>query len=460
MPPLLKVNGLDVSAFLRVQPDDGLDPVDSEFEQPQFGGSPALAEGGIFVADTTRNKQWTAPLWTNSTASGAQGVNHLIEQVNNSLRRGPAAVEFRPEGASQSTFFDLEKGRLDPQYSHFHHRRGWAKSTLHLWTKPFGHTATMRSVVPSQVWQGASGPVNVLATGLQGDVPALVNLYAHPSQAGMFMYGITPLPTFDPFIHATRFLSGNTSTLVANASVLGGFIREYAAFPNATSQQINVNMGPAEYCGRNRVFLLAGHTYSGSLAGGSAAVQMMLHDSTYDALNPQLLTLATQVIATQITGSLNMQLLDMGEVTVASQIPGAAPAPTTVLSITAHVTFPTQAATYALRLNGLIIVPLDHSAGIVASHSTADNNHALRSWPVREGWSSAFVATSMQGFGPTGFPHTDLLKLLRGDVPRMPKGATQARIMMFAHKAGGVIANPVYGMTVQVDALERFKFLR
>lgn len=460
MPPVLKVNGTDLSAFLRVQPDDGLDVTDNEYLQPQFGGAPALAEGGIFVANTSRNKQWEVPLWVRSQATGAQGVNDLVKTINNDvLDRGPAALEFRPEGATSSTFFDLEAGRLDPVFSHFHHRKGWAKTDMKLWTKPYGHTATMRTIVASTVSSGMLGPGLYQLSGIQGDARALANVYLKPQNFGLgatgfVMYAVTPLPSYTPFIPMPSVFG---STTVSSGSAIASSYRKYAAQNGIDLAGIRpavatIALPPGGYAGRNRVYIIAGHSFSGP---GGSGVQLALTDG-----GSQILTQGTALIRNSLAATGSFELVDVGEITVPSQVAGAAPVPTACFTLIYGHNYPTYPATYALRINGAIIQPLDHAAGLVVTTGpNGSNNFAVRSWPQREVYLNQYSGAS--GMGPSGMVQRTILGDFRGDTPKLPVGS-QSWFMAWGCDFGfeNRLNNAVATVALQVDVLERFRFLR
>ncbi len=469
MPSVLKVNGRDLSTFLRLQPDEGFEAAGVDYLTPQFGGAPALAEGGVFVADATTNKEWTAPLWLHSP-TGAAGVDELVEGVNLDLfTRGPAAVEYRPEGATQSTFFDLERGRLDPHYSHHHHRKGWMKADLKLWTKPYGHTGTMRTVVPSAVSPNGA-PVVTDITGLAGDVPALGNMYLAPQSApvasyGFFMYGLSALPGFDPVISASAMQSSisGQATTQGNSQALASQMFMLRAQPSMNgSAMISFQLSPSAFAGRHRMFAMLGHAFANGVSGGGSGVRVWLETGFVIGGHAVATNVPTALIT--LTSPSRFQMVDLGQVTVPSQVPGAQPQPDYRFSMLFAHAYPTYSSTYPIRCGGIVLLPLDHSAAMAVYPDTNALSGmkalSLRSWPEREAYGTIDLGGS--GMGPIMAADTDLQPYVRGETPRMPKGATQARLMMwsgrFDNTTGAV--NMATPFAYQFDVLERFRFLR
>jgi hypothetical protein len=477
--PRLIVNNLNIGSFTRLQPDEGFDPVDVEFDQPQFGGAPALAEGGVFVADTTRNKAWSVPVWIRTpTIQDPNNANDLVRQVNAQFYAGKGNVDFKPEGASQSTFFDLEAGRLDLQWSAFHHRKGYVKGEVKLWTRPFGHTGTMRSVIPSQMSTAMQGPANYLITGLQGDAPALGNLYVSPSQItgnpGFLMYGMTTLPSFKPFMHPDDLDVGFflTATKIKTASAIASSYYAFCVNPVASGQVFSAQniaefyLRPDMYAGRHRVFAVMSHQFNLPTAG---QLQVWLEDRTKyrtegllfsaSPINERRINAATQIVQLSALGL--PALVDLGEITVPSQVPGAAPNPTGIFTLAGRNNFSTLLASPAVGIHGFMLLPLDHCAAVIPTMALSGGPLAVRSWPERDVSAGVGLAPiTAETWGPSAMKQTPLMSVFRGDLPKLPEGATQVRLIVWAGGGTPGAFRPPDRMLVQFDVLERFKFMR
>ena len=135
----LVVNGRNLSQSVRAQHDEGFDPVDAERIEPQFSGSPAFQEGAEFVNDAEGNREWTVPLIL--TAADRAALHQLVVDIENDLVSG-AQVEFASSSNDPSTFFDLERGKLEVEYQYFLSVHATTRATLKLWTRPHGYTGT------------------------------------------------------------------------------------------------------------------------------------------------------------------------------------------------------------------------------------------------------------------------------------------------------------------------------
>ena len=131
----------------------------------------------------------------------------LLSQIEQACVKG-AQVQFRPEGASQISYLDLEAADINPEYSHFHLIHGYLKATLVLHCRPYANTGTTRLV--ASVVGGSAYTFSLLATGVLGDVPALANIAVSniPSSIGnnvsgqrmryAFLYGVHRSASFNP----------------------------------------------------------------------------------------------------------------------------------------------------------------------------------------------------------------------------------------------------------------------
>jgi hypothetical protein len=121
MAPTLKVDGYDFSAWLQLAHEAGMDPIDSEFTEPQFSGAAAFTEGQGFVDDAIGNRVWEMPIIIK--AATVDALYQAVRDINSHLFQG-AQVEFKMDGAANSSYFDLERGRLDCKFEYFIARSG------------------------------------------------------------------------------------------------------------------------------------------------------------------------------------------------------------------------------------------------------------------------------------------------------------------------------------------------
>lgn len=464
MPAFLQINGRDYSNYLKAQ-DEALDPYDQDMFNPQLSGLPALGEGQMSVGESVGAREWMLPL--NISAGGPQALASLVSAMRNDTRdAGHSKVQFRPEGAATVSYFDLEDGRLDAKYKPMWHRKGWAPAELRLWTKPYAHGGTWRTVVPSQQIPGASGPVGFPITGIEGDGPALLNVYMleRMNGGGLTMFGAHALPSFTPWIGASTLTNeiGAASTFLS-ASVIGGVYKQFAQAPGGSSALFSLILPANAYCGRHRVFMLTSHLFQGSnVLGGSPACEFKLADITNSISGAPRVTQGTVIATTSFANVRLMQLVDLGELVVPSTSQDAQVRPDFRPWVTANNSFSGASprfGSYTILVNGVILVPLDLGGGVVSGKSTnSQQGIGIRAWPKRE-------ALSLQQLGPSsawsvGFGG-DITNKLRGDIVRLPAGATQAVFMAWAFTATGGIENPAAATyAVRVDAVERWRYFR
>lgn len=356
MPPLLKVNGRDLSTYLQAQNEAGFDPVDPDREEPAWAGSPAMREGMEFVGDTVDNREWTIPLLL--SASTRAGLHQLVRDIEGELERG-ARVEFATDSADDVTAFDLEAGRLEVAYQFFLSVHATSRAVLRLWTAPQGHTATQRLIasVPG------TGPQEFVATGIRGDRSALADLEvvvgSNVATAGRVVgYGVARSASYRG-IRLASSLTGQASSLATAepTSSIGSTMLAIPVSPTGASGVAAVAyLSPPEaYQGRHRVL---------------APLRSNLADTshlTVSARDRFGAPLGATVIASQ-NNPARMMLADLGTISVPARASGQEPVPTQEIRISAGGASGAsyaQASGYPLTLGGLLLLPLERSPGLL-----------------------------------------------------------------------------------------------
>lgn len=176
MAAVFKIDGYDLYPYLRVAPGEGFDPIDADKVNPIFADS-GLSEGQPLIAINEDNGEFVVPVHLNpakssgSFASTRQGLNDLIVDLNKRLSVA-ARVEWQDEGATNSTFYDIQFARFEPEYNFRRAGGRWMSGIIRIWTKPYGHTGTSRLV-------GTGATVNNFVTitsvpSIAGDVRAVM----------------------------------------------------------------------------------------------------------------------------------------------------------------------------------------------------------------------------------------------------------------------------------------------
>jgi hypothetical protein len=450
----LKVGSIDLSESIRVAHDQGMDPANPTFTEPQFTGPPALGEGQGFAADTVNNREMAFPLIL--SAEDTDALYELVREINAELVKGKQ-VEFRSSGASQSTFFDLERGRLEEQYEHWLDQGAHVRAMLHLWVRPFGHTGTFREVIPSIA---ATGPQTLLATGILGDEVAQVRMrvdttpsyLASAAANQVIAYGISQSASYVGVKNGKSLSPFGTETGVIGASgAVGSQYRGFVASPRG-EQTVGVLPFGAEtendirpYEGRQRLLMVARTRVA--LASGAPAITLK---STALGLDQQLLA---SIVATH---SANWQLYDCGEWAVSPatglehgqqllEVGWTSANPSTAASLI---------AVPALQVNALIMVPLDVAAGI----------HLGDGWDVEaEDPHLIFEPNSVTRKTATGVFFRDETAKLRGINPELPPTGSPVAsgpltMVVVAGDRTDFVGNKPIG--VELAAREAFRYLQ
>lgn len=361
----LKVDGLEITDYVRTQHEDGLDPADGELLEPVWAGSPALREGQQWAGDAVRNREWTVPLIL--SADSQDELHALIAEINSRLVRG-AQVEWRSAGATQSSFFRLERGRLDPEYEHWVTHHNSVRATLRLWTDPYASTGSARQVVASSA---ATQAVRVYSvTGIQGDTEALAQLEvrvgSHVASGGrLIAYGVHDSAYYSPFFGPSdsRVQAQSGATVMGASGAVASQVLAIPVSPTTASGiAMRAHLTPPDgHTGRHRVLGI----FQSRL---TAPITMRAYDRDGQPLGPT--AMATQ------TDPNRWQLVDLGEVNVPARASGMEPVPTQVIDLVAGGAPGAQIqsnGTRALRTQGLVLLPLDRSAGLMLTRGGADS---------------------------------------------------------------------------------------
>ncbi len=206
---------LDLSAYLNVQEGDGLDPADGGFLEPQFSQS-AADVGQALVNIDTRNKEHVYPLQL--SASSKDALHALVCTVRLKLSETGVRLEWRDDGATVSTFYDIEFGRFDPAYRYFRARSKWLTGVLRVWVRPFGHTATER-IVGTAAGSGAMQIVSLASMGGDQSAQLIVDITCASTTRDIFGLSVVPSGAVTEWRTASLLAMGGD---VASVITVGG----------------------------------------------------------------------------------------------------------------------------------------------------------------------------------------------------------------------------------------------
>ena len=274
---IAQIGDFDFADYVRVGPQDGLDPYGSGWQTPQFADA-AFGDGQPLSNVSVGNREMVWPLYLNRNfllpgdnltpeeeLLMAQHIHELVVDMNRALAEPNLQLQWCDSHAPAITYYDVAFARFDPDYDHRQDQYGWKAGTLRVWcSPPWGHTGTHRIVGTSA---GGSGMVQVISTPtLAGDVPALTRAKITAPAVGTLgnpgrVVGFAALPNAT---YPARWPAASM-TVTANATVTtaGASDMQDGQFVYVTSAQSRAKFGvtltPASqfHGSRHRVFAVA-----------------------------------------------------------------------------------------------------------------------------------------------------------------------------------------------------------
>lgn len=493
---VFKVNGRDLSSYLRVNHGDGLDPAPGEFMDPQYAGSAAMGEGQFFVGDAVNNSAKVFPLILKAATTDL--LYQLIRDIRADLAKGNQ-VEYRSGGASASTFFDLEGGVLDPDFEFWLDQGKRCRATLTIHTRPYGHTGTTR-LLASTVGTGA---INVLASGLSGDMDAVaritVGMATKAYNSPLVLYGVKhPVPSgwspewrgasislatsipnnngeFNGYATAARSLVGAS----------GAMASQYVAFglAAATNYSVNAQLGefnlpPLSHVGKHRI--IAGVRSYLSVPSAKPELSLYFDPVGNVRFSPSAMqkTGKTSLRKAALSGaSGGFNLVDFGEINVPTSSASAAPFAMfgySGASLVAAASTGGANASYPIQIEGLYLIPADKAIGVFVHPKSVGSAPINTYWAVATGRGGTSTLTldgvDRSVFYRSGSSADPAVNGLRGDFPNIPATPSAARVVVLAAGQENPVyfdtANPIINwvahdpVSVGIEVRERFTYLR
>lgn len=438
---VLKLGDLDFSSSVKLQKDAGFDPAGGDWREPQFSES-SLAEGGEFTHDNVKLKQLAWPLLL--SAASKDDLIDLVGQVNREPDKpGQCVAEWRDDGASRSSFFDVEAARLDIQFDFWRAKARHIDATLRIWVKPYAHTGTTRLVASAR---GSGMLVTAPIQGpIEGDVPALVDASTLPGGAadhGVFLgLSLLPHPSYAAEIRPAQLASGaNEATLFSTNKLAGS--QYLSARPAVTPNSLivaEVRLGiPSHYVGRNR--LLGLFRVPSQTASVRASMALHALDGFKQPVGPTL------TLSQPTAGHWN--LYDLGVFEIPDQ-----PMPSSAGDLEIRAARVSGSAT-SVETGGVFVLPEDQTVMVTpgASFGGLSASTAFRLNGV-DGWSWHMNAS--------GAVLTRLDSYQRGRIPRMPvPSPAQVAVFRVNQNNDADIETQNNLLDVRVSIRERFSFAR
>jgi hypothetical protein len=369
-------------------------------------------------------------------------ANQLVAQIQQELVKG-AVVEYRPDGATQSSYFQLESGELRPSYNHPRYKHGYVEGVLELWTRPYAESGTTRLVASAN----GSAILTFLATGISGDVPALANLVANvgsysPATTRAMAVGVYPHASY-PAIHlATGLKITTASSTLKGAS--GALASQYYAC------EID-NLGPGanvddfylgrEFAGRHRVFGL----FRSRITPASAMLVGLVVPNDIGA------SAARTVVPTATQA---WQLVDLGEAIGPDAT--ASPGATAYHQVAVRRSGGSAVGSFMLDYAGCVLLPIDSGARIaLVPAANAVPRVPRTAWHLQ-----SYPRVRSVGVGSNPGPFTVELAGRGGELMLAPNGLATApqTVVVLQGDPGDFVANDAFDASIYVR--ERWSFFR
>jgi hypothetical protein len=230
----LKLGGLDLSSYLRVNPDDPnpVDPLSAHFVEPAWADTP-FSDGQVLISTTVQNREQSWPLFLVDPTHGKDQLHDLIILIQNATAVRPLVLEWRDSGASASTFFDVAFVRFEPSFNYRRSVHGYAAGVLHVFTTGYGHTGTTRITATAA---GTGIFLSVPIASVAGDAPALLDTTVKagavvPSLGRIVAIAPITSPSYPARIPAASLTDLQTNAVLTGASGADG--SQYLALPVA-----------------------------------------------------------------------------------------------------------------------------------------------------------------------------------------------------------------------------------
>lgn len=467
----LVVNGRDLTTYNRMAHGDGHEPASADAFDPQFTGSTAIGEGQTFVGNSLGNVAMSFPLILKAASTDA--LYQLIRDIRTDLVKGNT-VEYQSGGATQSTFFDMESGKLEPQFEFWLDQNARCRAQLTIWRRPYGHTGTSRVIASA----AGTGPMTITATGVLGDVNAQgvlnVRLAGATTQGSnptaQIMYGVKyPAPSgFNPLWDVNRFtsegFSGNatpvTPTTMASGRIGNKYMGYYAGgsalgLGTSFTQGPIAYLPPQTYPGRYRVIANIRTSITMATSANRIEVGLQYAAGLAAAVNNKVSLASCQ----------NWTAIDLGEINVANGVATGNLqlkfSTRTVASPVGTMVLPSGLASHCYHVDGITLIPLDAAAGLTVPGAALSHPSSINAVDTPGRLLSYATGVAASPLISAGGDY------LRGNWPTIPPtgspGASgAAQVVILPLVAAATTAEPLGNREhrVHVAVRERFSYLR
>lgn len=438
---VFKIGSLDLSSYVRVGDGEGLDPF-GDYLDPQFADE-ALTEGQPLLNLATKNREGVWPV--HLTASSKDALYALIQQIRQTLDTPNTLIEWRDDGSSLSTFYDLVYGRLVAEFSYRRSQHDWFTGHLALSLRPYGHTGTVRLAGTGAAW--GVGVAVAPIPSLGGDAPAdaviavTVGSQARGSSNRWVIAAVLPHASYPVRTPAASMTAISDAYLVGASGAAGSQAMGFPLSPTALidNDEIGLFTTPVSpsvlgaSVGRHRILALAN---TGLLYGAAFWLQ---DGVTGSALGPTALATVRQ----------GWQLIDLGVISVdplrLSQEGGLGGL---TLLAGAPTTSPTLLASPAAQINEVYMLPERDAIAVADSDAYSSFSQSFTFDGASSG--QAYRAHQASGVAYSYLPLTP-----HGRLGRLSPSAPALAVVTNIDASG-----PPSTLSVAVSAREKFTFAR
>jgi len=375
---------------------------------------------------------------SSAIAAGKDGLHAIVRDINNEIRYAarPLRVEWRDQDASDSTFYDVEFARFDPNFKMRPSAQKWLAGTLRVWCKPYGHTATYRVVGTSGAATSQVGTYPV--PSMAGDVDALLMVTAGASRGAAntpplyTVVSVLPTPDWVPWWPAASLVAGGS--LAGASGFIGSQARVHSIPPTGSTpiDLLYLTIGPSAYPEPLRVIAI-------------------LDDGSTGATRTATTTIGANRATTSgqytFDGQSNVRFVDFGRIEPPL---GLASAQYRIAYTLASVS---GGATTTQRINGLMVLP-DTRTQIVRDSVYLGTASGVATYQFTPSGVVRNAVGLTLGF-PASTTYSDVLVGF-GALPEVPIGSYAVFV---AQVAEGTVANN-RRLTAEVRVNERFQFAR
>lgn len=265
---------INLTEYVAAQAGEGLDPAGAAFTTKILAHS-ILKPGSTLALEDLKEKLQTFPLKLN--AENKTKLDELVETINIIVNTYGCQVEWRDEGATESTYWNLISGQFDAEYDKFRGEKNWLYGKLRLFVQPLGYVSKKG---PRALHAAIGGGASTIVPGtaplvifkgseiLRGDAPALLQvqiLSESTKHEQVAAVSILPSLEFVPLISGVSGAAPFTPTYINESEIPTGTA---ARFINTSGEKFKFTSSKESkysYVGENRI-LVAARTPASSTA--------------------------------------------------------------------------------------------------------------------------------------------------------------------------------------------------